>query len=162
MNKQILSFIALFALAASAIFGTTYVLTSSTTGFGSGTVSATDAGSLGGGVPYKAYAAHVFQTGTSTPDVTVLENTLGLTITWTHGDVGEIWGNITPTNIIDMTKVVLAVDPPYVVNAGAGAIVTFIHAGKDVDKVELLREAAADGPTDDYDLDCTITVHLYP
>ena len=38
--------------------------------------------------PYKVYSALLTQTGTSNPTATVLENTLGQTITWSYNGVG--------------------------------------------------------------------------
>lgn len=44
---------------------------------------------------YKVYTAIISQTGTGNPTATVLENTLGATITWTRTNVGEYNGALT-------------------------------------------------------------------
>jgi hypothetical protein len=47
-----------------------------------------DAVGEGGGSPYLVYTAMISQAGTGAPVVTVLENTLGVTATWSYVDVG--------------------------------------------------------------------------
>lgn len=44
--------------------------------------------------PYKCYTALLTQTGTSDPVATVLENTLGVTPTWTRDAVGKYYANL--------------------------------------------------------------------
>ena len=39
--------------------------------------------------PYKVYTALLSQTGTSAPTATVLENTLGATVTWSRNNIGQ-------------------------------------------------------------------------
>lgn len=41
--------------------------------------------------PYKVYTALLTQTGTNAPVATVLENTLGATITWSYVGVGQYY-----------------------------------------------------------------------
>ena len=43
---------------------------------------------------YKVYTALLTQTGATAPVDTVLENTLGATITWTYNAVGEYYGEL--------------------------------------------------------------------
>lgn len=43
--------------------------------------------------PYKVYTAWITQTGTNAPTATVLENTLGQTITWSYNGVGSFTTN---------------------------------------------------------------------
>jgi hypothetical protein len=53
-------------------------------------------GSGGGGTaPYKSYVALISQSGTSDPTVTVLQNELSGTITWTRSSIGVYLGNLT-------------------------------------------------------------------
>lgn len=42
--------------------------------------------------PYKVYTALLNQTGTSAPTVTILENTLGVNITWSYNSTGNYYG----------------------------------------------------------------------
>jgi hypothetical protein len=44
-----------------------------------------------GGRPYNVYTALLTQSGTSAPVATVLENTLGATITWSYVGVGQYY-----------------------------------------------------------------------
>lgn len=44
------------------------------------------------GPAYKVYSALITQSGTNTPVATVLENTLGLNITWVRNSVGQYYG----------------------------------------------------------------------
>lgn len=44
-----------------------------------------------GGRPYNVYTALLTQTGTNAPVATVLENTLGATITWSYVGVGQYY-----------------------------------------------------------------------
>lgn len=46
----------------------------------------------GGGSNYEVYSALFTQSGTNAPVVTVLENTLGLTLTWGRSSVGNYFG----------------------------------------------------------------------
>lgn len=55
----------------------------------------------GGGLPYKVYAAKITQNGTSNPTVTVLQNTLETTLTWTRAAAGRY---TTGTLVLDTSK----------------------------------------------------------
>ena len=60
--------------------------------------------------PYKVYTAIVYQTGTSAPTATVLENSLGSTVTWTRNSTG--WYVATITNsLFSQGKTVVFITP---------------------------------------------------
>jgi len=50
--------------------------------------------SSGGGASYLVYTALLTQSGTNAPVATVLENTLGGTVTWSYADVGKYTASI--------------------------------------------------------------------
>ena len=53
--------------------------------------------SAGGGASYLVYTALLSQSGTDAPVATVLENTLGVTVTWSYGNVGSYTGTYSAT-----------------------------------------------------------------
>jgi hypothetical protein len=55
--------------------------------------------------PYKVYTATITQSGTLAPVATVLENTLGGTVTWTYNSVGAY--NITSDGLFTQGKTVV-------------------------------------------------------
>ena len=60
--------------------------------------------------PYKVYTALLNQSGTAAPTATVLENTLGTTVTWTRNDVGWYKATIS-TGLFSLFKVVVFATP---------------------------------------------------
>ncbi len=59
--------------------------------------SSASAASAGGGASYLVYTALLTQSGTDAPVATVLENTLGVTVTWSYGNVGSYTGTYSAT-----------------------------------------------------------------
>lgn len=82
---------------------------------GAGTVSATDTvlqaiqklngNDAANARPYKVYTALMNQTGTSAPTVTIMENTLGGTITWSYSSAGYYIGTLTGAFTANKTTV---------------------------------------------------------
>ena len=72
--------------------------------------------------PYKVYSALLSATGEANPDATVLENTLGETITWTWDSTGTYFGQIAGT--FDPLKTFINVQPGYYTGpyTGYGAV----------------------------------------
>lgn len=64
--------------------------------------------------PYKVYSALLSQTGTSAPTATVLENTLGIPVTFTYVSVGRYRANITSTLFAPNKTFVVMQNTPYV------------------------------------------------
>lgn len=87
-------------------------------GGGSGVVSVTGSGVDNTDVhnpvvnarPYKVYTALLTQSGTSAPVATVLENTLGGTVTWNYEDVGDYSATLTGAFTTGKTWIIVGTD----------------------------------------------------
>jgi len=64
--------------------------------------------SVPSGPTYKTFVAKISQTGTSNPVVTVLENTLGLSLTFTRANIGRYFSNTIPG---DSSKITVTCSP---------------------------------------------------
>lgn len=62
--------------------------------------------------PYKVYTALLTQSGTSAPTATVLENTLGVTLTWSYSGVGEYLATSTGF-FADPNKIAIFIQPAF-------------------------------------------------
>lgn len=60
--------------------------------------------------PYKVYTALLTQSGTSAPVATVLENTLGGTVTWNYEDVGDYSATLTGAFTTGKTWIIVGTD----------------------------------------------------
>ena len=59
--------------------------------------------------PYKVYTALLSQTGTNVPVATVLENTLGATISYSLGGTGFVVATSSTTSFTDPNKVFISI-----------------------------------------------------
>ena len=57
--------------------------------------------------PYKKYVALLTQVGVAAPVVTVLENTLGVTVTWTRSGTGIYSGDVIGTDFTNLKTTVI-------------------------------------------------------
>lgn len=109
----------------------------------------------------KRYVARIVQSGTDVPTVTVKENSLGTTVAWTRGDVGEMWG--TPAvGTFPVGQTFLTIDPPTLFIIGTGTPTQYNWFFNFVSKVEVMRMIPGEGESDDIDLDCMVKIEIYP
>lgn len=172
-KENILNLILLVALGVSIVFATAYAATTISTNIltegtltvvGTSELASTTISDLtvtGKTNGVKVYRAHIAQSGTDTPSVTVLENTLGADIVWTHGDVGELWGTLS-SGTFPLQKTFLHNNPSTIINIVTGAVQQYNWFLRFDNKVELIKISALDGKMDDIDLDCMIEILVYP
>lgn len=60
--------------------------------------------------PYKVYTALLTQSGTDAPVVTIVSNTLDLTITWVRNNIGQYYAGDITSNIPDAKTVYIVSD----------------------------------------------------
>lgn len=77
---------------------------------------------------YKSYVALLTQSGTDAPVATVLENTLGGTVVWTRGGVGDYVGTL--VGAFPASKTCCFVSPSYE-DPTAGAVTLSLKRGSD-------------------------------
>lgn len=116
MTRNILILLAFILVAATPVW-TPLVTDSTITGIGTSdsplkidtTKIATKyySGSLtGGGASYDVYTALMSQSGTSAPTATILENTLGGSISWAYDSEGQYIGTLTGAFTNNKTAVI--------------------------------------------------------
>jgi len=109
---------------------------------------------------YKVYTAHIIWDVDINPiSVTVFENTLGFDITWTVGDVGELWTQEGLT--IDPDNVTMFISPTYNVSGVTGNITTTYVPVVQADHWEVDRFTPGDGPTSDAGSNFYIEIRVY-
>lgn len=114
---------------------------------------------LGGGYP--AYIAYLTVAGANAPEVTVIKNTLGININWTHGDVGESWGTRS-SGVFDVTKTQITVNPDKSISIIDGSVVNYNYGVVYNDKVEVITVTPGDGSTNDFDVAFFVEIRVYP
>jgi hypothetical protein len=67
---------------------------------------------------YLVYSALVSQTGTSNPTVEVIQNTLGITVSFTRFDVGDYFANIGAAPLLIASKTAIAGTPAGITSGG--------------------------------------------
>jgi hypothetical protein len=77
---------------------------------------------------YKSYVALLSQSGTAAPVATVLENTLGGTVVWTRGGVGDYVGTL--VGAFPVSKTCCIVSPSYE-DPTAGVVTLSLKRGSD-------------------------------
>ncbi len=112
-------------------------------------------------LPYKVYTAFVSVSGANTPIVNVINNSLGATIAWTHGDVGESWGTLS-SGTFPQGKTFLFIDPDKILSIIDGHIVNYNWLVRFDDKVEIITVEPGTGETNDFDIEVMIEIRVYP
>lgn len=110
----------------------------------------------GGGSSYLVYTALLSQSGTSAPTATVLENTLGGSITWVRNSTGDYSGTLTGAFVLDKTWVSCTL----AANLIADEMFGFLRR-EDANTVNLVVRNDSISHTDGFQ-GCSIEIRVYP
>lgn len=102
--------------------------------------------------PYKTYVALLTQTNTSAPTATILENTLGGTITWSYLNPGQYQGTLTGAFTLNKTVVFLT---------GPQGQAGIMGAAQSLNSVSISVRAITGGGTDGILLNAPIEIRVY-
>lgn len=122
-----------------------------------------NAGNGSGARPYKVYTALLTQSGTDAPVATVLENTLGGTVVWSYGGVGDY--TATATGLFTSGKTMVFING---VNQfdGVGTTSTFFVYASLPDAIQFLSNSGAGVPMEWESLPfpdvISIEIRVYP
>lgn len=102
--------------------------------------------------PYKVYTALLSQSGTSAPTATVLENTLGGTVTWTYTSTGSYVGTLTSAFTLNKT---------WTIATGSGSADTTITVSRSSDNTVNVSTLLAGTPTNGIISPASIEIRVY-
>jgi len=102
--------------------------------------------------PYKVYTALLTQSGTSAPTATVLENTLGGSITWTYTSTGSYVGTLTSAFTLNKT---------WTIATGSGSADTTITVSRSSDNTVNVSTLLAGTPTNGIISPASIEIRVY-
>lgn len=107
----------------------------------------------------KIYKATLTQTGTNAPVATVLENTLGVTITWTRDGAGSYIGTASAPIFTSAENTLFTSGQNYNL---AGAEITYIYYGSNTEVyIETIDDGATGGNVDNSLIQTAIIIEVF-
>lgn len=119
-------------------------------------------GNSSGGPSYKVYTALLNQSGTDAPVAVVLENTLGITITYIRNVAGDYTATFSAYQTVD--KVVLFINSSYGANVVIGAYINPTNGGTVIAGfgIETARITGVITDDDNLLINTSIEIRVYP